>query len=336
MSMSTYKTMAIVTPVLNDWASFAMLVKDIAKQDSLAAYDITVVAVDDGSAVIEPPPPSSLTGPVKRVIIVELNANQGHQRAIALGLAHVHQTLKPDVVIAMDSDGEDVPSDIGSMMDLSAEKPGTLIVAQRAKRSENIIFKTFYGVYKLAFRLLTGKLISFGNFSLIPADRVPNLIFNSGIWNNFAATMLKSRVPIDFVPTHRGTRYQGESKMNFTSLMIHGFSAISVFTDVVIGRIILGLVGTSVLAALLVCLVVFMKFFTTAFVPGYATNVILFVLTVLALTLFTGFLLVLSLLAGRDKQSALPTDLFGKLVRQIRQIDADTLVEVSAKSSAGA
>ena len=320
--MNQAQSLAIVTPVLNDWDSFSDLVDDVSSQEELAHLDIVIVAVDDGSTKIDPPPSNKLTGPVREIVIVELSANQGHQRAIALGLAYVHEELNPDMVVAMDSDGEDVPKDIGSMIKRSQESPGNLIVAKRVKRSENIIFKAFYGVYKLIFQMLTGKAISFGNFSLIPANRLPNLLFNSGIWNNFAATILKSRIPIDFVPTHRGKRYHGQSKMNFTSLMIHGFSAISVFTDVVIGRIILGLASISALFVLMILAVVYTKFFTTTFIPGYATSVILSLVTVLVLTLFVGFLLILSLLAARETQSAIPTDLFKKLVRRVRKISS--------------
>ncbi len=318
--MPANRTLAIVTPVLNDWASLADLVRDLALQPALADRAVTIVAVDDGSTEVDPPGPDCLTGPVHEIHIVELNANHGHQRAIALGLAYVEQNLPVDLVVVMDSDGEDVPGDVGAMLACEEARPGSLIVARRAKRSENLVFKIGYGIYKWVFYTLTGKPISFGNFSLIPRRRLPNVVYNSGIWNNYAATLLKSRIPIEFVPTHRGKRYHGQSSMNFTSLMLHGFSAISVFTDVVIGRIIIGLVGASLLAAALILAVIFMRFFTDAFVPGYATYVILSGVTVLVLTQFTGFLLILSLLAGRDRESAVPAVLLQDQLREVRII----------------
>ena len=318
--MPANRTLAIVTPVLNDWASLAELVREIALQPTLAEKAITIVAIDDGSAEIDPPAQDCLTGPIHEIHIVQLNANHGHQRAIALGLAYVEQNLQPDLVVVMDSDGEDVPADIGAMLAREETMPGSLIVARRVKRSENLIFKMGYGVYKWVFKTLTGKPISFGNFSLIPGRRLPNIIYNSGIWNNYAATLLKSRILIEFVPTHRGKRYHGQSSMNFTSLMLHGFSAISVFTDVVIGRIIIGLLGGSLLAAALILTVVFLRLFTDVFVPGYATYVILAVVTILVLTLFTGFLLVLSLLAGRDRESAIPSKMLSAMVRKVNKL----------------
>lgn len=317
--MPANRTLAIVTPVLNDWVSLAELIRDIARQPALAEVSIAIVAVDDGSTEVDPPGPDCLTGSVHEIHIVELNANHGHQRAIALGLAYVEQNLPADLVVVMDSDGEDVPGDIGAMLASEEERPGSLIVARRTKRSENLVFKIGYGIYKWVFYTLTGKPISFGNFSLIPRRRLPNVVFNSGIWNNYAATLLKSRVPIEFVSTHRGKRHNGQSSMNFTSLMLHGFSAISVFTDVVIGRIIIGLVILTLISAALTSAVVFLRLFTNVFIPGYATTVILAVVTMLVVTLFTGFLLILSLLAGRDRESAIPSRMLSYMVRKVHK-----------------
>ncbi|MFN3609362.1 MAG: glycosyltransferase [Hyphomonas sp.] len=314
-------SIAIVTPVLNDWESFSQLVRHIAGLEALRGASVTIVAVDDGSTEIAAPPRAMLTDCVEQIHIIKLKANQGHQRAIVLGLAYVEKELSPDRIVVMDSDGEDRPEVIPALLAESAQNPGAIIVAQRKKRSEGLIFRAGYQVYKFAFRYLTGKPISFGNFSLIPANRLPNVIYNSGIWNNFAATLLKSRLPIRFVPTERGLRYHGSSKMNVTSLMIHGFSAISVFTDVVIGRIISLLTLAVAATAVGISVVVYLKFFGGVFVPGYATTVILFMVTVLALCLFNGFLLILSLLATRESSSAVPSDLLDTLIQDVSVLE---------------
>lgn len=310
-------SIVIVTPVLNDWDSFSVLVENISALEGLGSHSITIVAVDDGSSDFKTPMDIGLRGCVHAIHIVRLKANQGHQRAIALGLAYVARNLNPKHILIMDSDGEDRPEVIPALLSESASNPGALIVAQRKKRSEGLVFRAGYQLYKLAFRYLTGKPISFGNFSLIPRDRLPNIIYNSGVWNNIAATLLKSRLPIKFVPTERGTRYFGSSKMNMTSLMIHGFSAISVFTDIVIGRII-SLITLAVAAtAIGISVVVYLRFFTSVFVPGYATTVVLFMITILSISLFNGFLLILSLLSSRESSSAAPSELLDTHVREV-------------------
>ncbi|MEO0712529.1 MAG: glycosyltransferase [Pseudomonadota bacterium] len=322
----TKRTIAIVTPILNDWESFGFLIRDIAALEALAGDRVILVAVDDGSTAVDPPHQDALTGCLEAIHVISLKANQGHQRAIALGLAYVERNVSADIVIVMDSDGEDTPDSLADLVEAHESHPEKMIVAQRAQRSESVSFRLFYQIYKFVFFLLTGKAISFGNFCLAPKARLSNLLYNAGVWNNIAATMLKSRVPIHFVPTNRGTRYSGESKMNFTSLMIHGFSAISVFTDVVIGRIITFLVGASTFVIGCVIGVVGLKLFTSVFVPGYATYVILFLVTMLAITLFTGFLMILSLLATREQAASLPSRLIDDLVDEVGIVSRSSVI----------
>ena len=311
---------SILIPVLDDWQSLDVLLKNISGIKLPSGRNIDVVVVDDGSRMAPEFSERLLAGSVQSVRILSLKANQGHQRALALGLAHIYNEMTPEFVIVMDSDGEDRPEELSALILAYEAAPDTIVVAQRRRRSEGFVFRLFYQLYKLLFIWFTGKPISFGNFSLLPRSRLSNVVFNSGVWNNLAATMLKSRVPITFVPTQRGMRYHGKSTMNFTSLMIHGFSAMAIFSDIVIGRVILLLSVLSAFVGLTVVAVVVIKLGTTTFVPGYATNIILFLVTFLSLALLTGFLMILSLLSRRDQASALPTQLVNELVREVIQV----------------
>jgi hypothetical protein len=53
------------------------------------------------------------------------------------------------------------------------------------------------------------------------------------LWNHYAAAVFRSRLPYASVPTSRGTRLHGASKMRFVSLVAHGLSAMSVFGETV-------------------------------------------------------------------------------------------------------
>ncbi|MEP0313255.1 MAG: glycosyltransferase [Hyphomonas sp.] len=325
---------AILIPVLDDWQSLDVLLKNIAATELPSGRSVDVVVVDDGSRAVAPPSGGLLTGSLNSVRILSLKANQGHQRALALGLAHIYNEMTPDFVIVMDSDGEDRPEELPALIRAHDAAPKNIVVAQRRRRSEGMVFRLFYQLYKLLFIWFTGKPISFGNFSLLPHARLSNVVFNSGVWNNLAATMLKSRVPITFVPTQRGMRYHGKSTMNFTSLMIHGFSAMAIFSDIVIGRVILMLSMLSAFVGLAVVAIVVIKLGTTTFVPGYATNIILFLVTFLSLALLTGFLMILSLLSRRDQASALPTQMVDDLVREVIHILPQELTAIP-KAGAG-
>ena len=164
----------------------------------------------------------------QQVQIVRLYRNLGHQRAIAIGLSYIAKEVSCEKVIVMDADGEDAPKDINALVAASEQSPDRIVFAQRTKRQESFTFRFFYGIYKFIFRQLTGKVITFGNFSLIPQRRLQNLVRVSEIWNNFPGGIIRSRIPYVAIPTERGKRLAGESKMNFVSLVLHGLSTISV------------------------------------------------------------------------------------------------------------
>ena len=226
--------LVIVTPVYNDWESFRKLIPEIDRALESKDVEVSIIGVNDGSLQAMPIMlmDGVRTSRVQSVEILELAFNMGHQRAIALGLAEVVKRNVPAVSIIMDCDGEDKPSDLLLLIEQHERSPDHIVVAQRAQRSEGRLFKVCYRLYKGIFKLLTGTGISHGNFSLIPISLLRRLIYMPDIWNHLAATVVRSRLPIQTVPTNRGTRYAGQSKLNTVSLITLGLSAISVFTDI--------------------------------------------------------------------------------------------------------
>lgn len=138
----------------------------------------------------------------------------------------------------MDCDGEDKVSDIKNLIEMS-QKTNEIVVARRKSRSETTLFKVFYFFYKLIFRILTGRKINFGNFSILPSEYISSICNSSELWNNYPATLLKLKLPLKFLDVSRGKRYSGSSKMNLTSLIIHGLSAVSVFLEIIMIRTLL-------------------------------------------------------------------------------------------------
>jgi polyisoprenyl-phosphate glycosyltransferase len=130
----------------------------------------------------------------------------------------------------MDSDGQDRPIDIALLLASSCRHPRHVVLARRAKRSESYAFRACYGVYRLLFYALTGQPISFGNFCVIPIAAVRRLAHMPELWNNLAASIMRSRLSYTMVPTTRGGRLAGRSQMNLVSLILHGLTAMSVYT----------------------------------------------------------------------------------------------------------
>ncbi len=296
---------AILIPVFNDWASLEPLIQHIDAVVGDMQQPVCIVVVNDGSTI--DPPALSFPGlhAVQCVRCVHLTTNQGHQRAIAIGLVAL-ASENHDAVIVMDSDGEDRPEDISLLLRQHRACPDHIIVARRAARSEGLTFVAFYAIYKALFWLLTGSEIRFGNFCLIPQRRLANLVYRPDLWNHLAATIRRSRLPLLEVPAPRGKRIAGRSSMNFTSLVLHGLSGVSVYLDLVAVRILLFSLLVAGLATLGIIAAVLVRYLTPLAIPGWATNVVgLLTIVILQSILFSAAVL-FGVLNARSRRQIIP------------------------------
>ena len=97
------EAITIVTPIFNDWKALGMLL--VRLDESLLKEDIEagVLVVDDASFTsdYEDFVPAKLKA-IKKVDVLELRRNLGHQRAIAVGLAYVEANMMCQAVVVMD------------------------------------------------------------------------------------------------------------------------------------------------------------------------------------------------------------------------------------------
>ena len=246
-------------PVYNDWESCKLLVEAIRETSPPDFFArLTFCWVNDGSV---DGAPKSLFRVDGQDFVIELTRNVGHQKAIALGIAYVSKYFPNQAIIVMDADGEDQPQHLSGLVNAGLEHD-KIVFARRTKRHEGFIFQFFYRIYKLIFRLLTGKSIAFGNFSYIPETKSVRVAHVSEIWNHFSGGIIKSRIPYTSIPLERGRRLAGESKMNFTSLVLHGLSAVAVHADTMAVRLMLFCFGLVAVSGISILGVAFLKFFT--------------------------------------------------------------------------
>jgi hypothetical protein len=302
------RKLAIVSPVFNDWEAFGQLIERLGQLDETEIFEIDVIAVDDSSftGLADVASLRARKGSLASVNVVKLACNLGPMRAIAAGLVTANKIDDLDAVIVMDADGEDRPEDIGQLIAMWDYHPHRIVVAKRAQRSEGRLFKAFYGVYKLIFKALTGQPITFGSFSLLPHSALRALIHNPAIWNNLPAAIIRSRIPYIELETKRGVRFAGRSRMNFVSLAVHGVSAISVYTDIVLLRIIVATILFAIVALFAILSVVVIKLFTNLAIPGWTSYIVASLTIILLQTLaFAGFSL-FQLLSLRNLRAFVP------------------------------
>lgn len=273
-SDETREVIAIITPVFDDWVSFQKLAGKINDHMEEAGSSAILIVVDDGST--EPQPDfeafPSQPGAIRRVEILHLARNMGHQRAIAIGLSYAEETCHPNAAIVMDADGEDDPATLPELIE-EFHRTRRIVFAGRADRHETLLFKAFYQLYRVLFFFLTGRQITFGNYCVIPRALLGRVVFLPEIWNHFAAGIMRSGLPQTTLQLPRGTRYAGRSKMDFVGLVLHGLSAISVYTDILAVRLILFTTGVIVSSIAGSIMLLYIRFFTALAIPGWATSV---------------------------------------------------------------
>ena len=218
----------ILIPVYNDWQSVSKLLDEINNLSVSSEFQISVIIVNDASNHDRQEENKNLEN-INSIKILNMKTNQGHARCIATGLKYINEKEDFDYVIPMDGDGEDRPEEIIEFLNKIKISNNEPIVAERVKRSENLIFKICYQVHKLITLTFTGKYIKFGNFTCLPKTTVQKLINEKSTWNSYSGSLKKVENNLLSIPSTRGTRYFGPSKMSFYNLIKHSLSIISVF-----------------------------------------------------------------------------------------------------------
>lgn len=299
----------ILIPVYDDWPSLLKLIGDIHVAMNSGGWRYEIVIVDDGSPS-EMPSGSEIQSKSESclaVTLLRLRKNLGHQRAIAMGLVDIYSQSDSDVVIVMDGDGEDSPSDIGRLLEACvAGGLSEAVFAHRTRRFNSTLFKLAYELYGLLHRIVVGKMPRVGNFSAVPRTFLSALVVDPKLWNHFAAAVFASRLPHTTVPISRGKRYQGQSKLRFNDLVIHGLSALACYSEKIGVRVMTITTGLLVMSLCGVLVVAGIHFFTLLVTPVWATllTVILLIFGIHLLTL--GFVFSLVILSQRQHVSFLP------------------------------
>ena len=218
----------ILIPIYNDWQSVFKLINEINKLSTDADVELSIILINDASNHDRSNEESNLEN-IHSIKILNMKKNQGHARCIATGLKYILEKEDFDYVIPMDGDGEDRPEEIVDFLDKLKETNDKPIVGLRVKRSESLLFQICYKMHKLITFTFTGKIIKFGNYSCLPKNTVKTMINEKATWNSYSGSLAKIEENLISIPSIRGNRYFGPSKMSFYNLIKHSLSIISVF-----------------------------------------------------------------------------------------------------------
>ena len=228
----------ILIPIYNDWNSVKLLINNIDKAVTDIEGNFSVIIINDASTQKKPDNFLSFKN-LKSVKIINMINNRGHGRCNAAGLKYIYEKEDFDYVIPMDGDGEDRPEEIKKLVDNLNYHPDKPIVGERIKRSEGFFFKFCYFIHKLITFTFTGQSIKYGNYTCLPKTIVEKMINEKATWSSFSGSLAKVAKDRASIPSERGTRYFGPSKMSFKNLLIHSLSIITEFKINVLIRSIL-------------------------------------------------------------------------------------------------
>ena len=234
--------MKILIPVYNDWQSVFELLKNINSEILALDCEFSIIIVNDTSTENRSEFPTNLSN-LKSIQVINMKENKGHARCIAVGLKHINEKEEFDYVIPMDGDGEDRPEELSLLIEKIKDYPDAVVTANRVKRSEDFIFKFCYLVHKYLTLVFTGQSIKYGNYTCLPKSAVSSMVNEPATWSSFSGSLAKTVKDKKSIPSERGTRYFGPSKMNFINLLKHSLSIITVFKTTLIIRSILFLIA---------------------------------------------------------------------------------------------
>jgi len=225
----------ILIPVYNDRESLTKLIDNINQELNGLNAEVAILVINDASSQqIADNYPN--TKNINSIEIINMKQNRGHTRCIAAGLKYISEKKEFDYVIPMDGDGEDRPEEIKNFIELSMKAGENSIIGERVKRSEGLLFKLCYQFHKFLTLAFTGQSIKFGNFTCLSKLTIEKMLKEKATWNSFSGSLKKIENNVVSMPSIRGSRYFGPSKMSFLNLIKHSLSIVSVFRKTVLIR----------------------------------------------------------------------------------------------------
>ena len=117
-------------------------------------------------------------------------------------------------------------------------------------------------------------MIKFGNYSCLPKHVVSKMVNEPATWSSFSGSLAKIAKDRKSIPSERGTRYFGPSKMGFIKLLKHSLSIIAVFKTTFLIR--------STLFLIFYLLFIIGKISASTLIPVFGTIIMVFAVIILS------------------------------------------------------
>jgi glycosyltransferase involved in cell wall biosynthesis len=276
---------SICIPIYNEEAGLPVfldhLLHCLSRFETAIGMHFEVIAVDDGSEDDSLLILKETASRDSRLRVHAFEQNSGHQAAILCGLKHA----MGDLIITMDSDGQDPPDTIIELIDAYQDSKHEIILAKRRSRQDKLHKKiTAWIFYRtLSFLGLPSESRDAGDYRLI-TRRIRDLILaQPNSLQYIRGQIFTLKAPTRFVPIDRKQRIAGNTKYTLRKMIRLAISSAYVIDPLRVAQAYIA-IAASFAALSTAAGVVFIAIKLT--IPTYYTSGII-TMAILLLFLFT-------------------------------------------------
>jgi polyisoprenyl-phosphate glycosyltransferase len=263
--------LSVVIPVFNEEENIIVLHSRLTAVLEETHLDYEIIFVDDGSNDDSLNQLQNLSVKDKRVLVVELARNFGHQVAITAGLDH----SQGKAIIVMDGDLQDAPEALPQF--IAKWRQGyDVVYGIRERRKENWLKRIAYaGFYRLLRRVSNIEIpLDSGDFCIMDR-RVVDLLRGMPERNRFIRG-IRSWVGLNQIglPIERHARVAGKPKYTFRRLMLLALDGLVSFSYLPLRIITILGFSISLLSIFAAVFYAVKRLMTGLGPPGFATLVV--------------------------------------------------------------
>ncbi|MFA6012470.1 MAG: glycosyltransferase family 2 protein [Desulfobacteraceae bacterium] len=267
---------SLIFPVFNEQENIPELYNRIKSVSKHFSSSVEYIFINDGSTDLTLKILLRLRTQDKKIKIINFSRNFGHQLAVTAGIDYASGAY----LAILDADLQDPPELLPKFFN-KLNQGYNVVYAIRRDRKENVLMKFCYSFFYRLLRLLTNIEIPLDSGDFCVLDSKASQLLRKMPERNRFIRGLRSWIGLRQIGIEyeRAERFGGTTKYSLKKLFRLAFDGIFSFSYLPLQ--LLSTLGFLVFSfsVLFSLAVVYIRFFTTFFVPGFATTVILIMFT---------------------------------------------------------